>query len=418
MAKKIIIIGGGIMGLSSAFYLQQQGYEVTVIDKDDLSDNCSYGNAGYVCPSHFIPLATPGIIKQGIKWMLNSQSPFYVQPRLSLPLIDWGLKFMRNATAKHVHNAAQPLLDIAIISKKLYEDWLALPEFDFAYEQKGLLELFQTNANAHHAEETVQRAVELGLTDTKLLSRDEVLAMEPGLQINTIGGIYFKCDAHLYPPKLMQQMLQYLQAKGVAFKTNQALISFKKEKQRIVSVTTTKGTYEADEIVIAAGSWSREVSALTGIKIPLVGGRGYSVTLENSPYKLNHPAVLQEARTAITPMDGNKIRFGGTMEITDTNTPPRYNRVQGILNGVKSFYPDWDIAMPPKEKIWYGFRPVSADGLPYIGRSKYMDNVVMATGHAMVGLSLGAATGKLVSEVINNDKLSMDIQPFHPDRFR
>lgn len=406
------------MGLSSAFYLQQSGYEVTVIDKSDLNDNCSYGNAGYVCPSHFIPLATPGIVKQGLKWMWNNRSPFYVQPRLNLALIDWGLKFMRSATPKHVHDAAQPLLDIAIISKKLYEEWLTLPEFDFAYEQKGLLELFQTEAKAHHAEETLHRSLELGLTDTKLLSREEVLAMEPGLNINTMGGLYFKCDAHLYPPKLMQQMLQYLRNKGVQFQTNQPLISFQKEKNKIVSVTTTKATYAADEVVIAAGSWSKEVSALTGIKIPLVGGRGYSVTLENSPYKLNHPAVLMEARIALTSMDGNKIRFGGTMEITDTNTPPRYNRVQGILDGAKMFFPDWTIPMPPEEKIWYGFRPVSADGLPYIGRSKYMDNVVMATGHAMVGLSLGAATGKLVSEVINNEKLSMDIQPFHPDRFR
>ena len=146
-------------------------------------------------------------------------------------------------------------------------------------------------------------------------------------------------------------------------------------------------------------------------------GRGYSVTLENSPYKVNYPAVLLEGRAAITPMDGNKIRFGGTMEITSHKTPPRMNRVQGILNAVKRFYPDFDVPLPPKEKIWYGYRPCSADGLPYIGRVKKYDNLIIATGHSMLGLSLGAGTGKLVNEIVNNQPTSMDIKPFTVERF-
>ena len=146
-------------------------------------------------------------------------------------------------------------------------------------------------------------------------------------------------------------------------------------------------------------------------------GRGYSVTLENSPYKVNYPAVLLEGRAAITPMDGNKIRFGGTMEITSHKTPPRMNRVQGILDAVKRFYPDFDVPLPPKEKIWYGYRPCSADGLPYIGRVKKYNNLTMATGHSMLGLSLGAGTGKLVNEIVNNQSVSMDIKPFMVERF-
>jgi D-amino-acid dehydrogenase len=147
---KVVIIGGGIIGLSSAYYLQESGHEVTVIDKTDMTGNCSYGNAGYVCPSHFVPLATPGIVKQGLKWMLNSKSPFYVQPRFSSSLIDWGMKFMRSATPEKVERAAVPLRDIAILSKKLYEEWTKLPQFSFAYQQKGLLEIFQTAAGAAH----------------------------------------------------------------------------------------------------------------------------------------------------------------------------------------------------------------------------------------------------------------------------
>lgn len=420
---KVIIIGGGIIGLSSAFYLQKSGWDVSVIDKGDFSDNCSYGNCGYICPSHFIPLATPGIVKQGFKWMWNSKSPFYVQPRLDWNLINWGLKFVRSATKDHVAAAAIPLRDIAILSKKEYESWLSTPAFDFAYERKGLLEIFQTDAGGEHARHTLEKAHQLGLTDTQLLSKDELQAMEPQTRINGRGAILFNCDAHCYPDKLMQNLITCLKKKGVKLIANEEVVGFERQGKKISKVITAnsingnKGSFDADEVVIATGSWGRQTAKLLDVKIPLMPGRGYSVTLENSPYKVNYPAVMIEGRAAITPMDGNKIRFGGTMEITSHKTPPRMNRVQGILDAVKRFYPDFDVPLPPKEKIWYGYRPCSADGLPYIGRIKKYDNLTVATGHSMLGLSLGAGTGKLVGEVINNETISMDITPFSAERF-
>lgn len=414
---KVTIIGGGIIGLSSAYYLNETGHEVTVLDRTDMSNNCSYGNAGYVCPSHFVPLATPGIVKQGLKWMWNAKSPFYVQPKLDMALIDWGLKFMRSATPEHVERSAVPLRDIAIISKKLYEDWAKLPAFDFAYEQKGLLEIFQTEKGAEHAKHMVEKAHELGLLDTEILDYTALQQLEPQTKINALGAILFKCDAHLYPNKLMQQLIALLKQKGVKLQGNEEVTGFKNDKGRVTHVVTEKNVYDTDAVVIASGSWSRELAAKLNVKIPLMPGRGYSVTLEDSPYKVNHPAVLVEGRVAITPMDGNKIRFGGTMEVTSTKTPPRMNRVEGILNAVERFFPEFKIEVPPIEKIWYGYRPCSADGLPYIGRTKQWKNVIMATGHAMVGLSLGAGTGKLVSEILNEQQPAMDMTPFDPARF-
>ncbi len=414
---KVVVIGGGIIGLSSAYYLEESGHEVTVLDKTDMRNNCSYGNAGYVCPSHFVPLATPGIVKQGLKWMWNPRSPFYVQPAFNPSLVDWGLKFMRSATAEHVERSAIPLRDIAIISQKLYEEWTGLPQFKFAYEKKGLLEIFQTSAGEAHARHLTEKAQELGLTDTKMLDYEALRQLEPQTRINALGAVFFACDAHLYPNKLMQQLIADLTAKGVILKGNEEVTGFENSNGAINKVLTATNVYEADAVVVASGSWSRELAAKIKLKIPLMPGRGYSVTLENSPYKINHPAVLVEGRVAITPMDGNKIRFGGTMEITSTQTPPRMNRVEGILNAVERFFPEFKIPVPTMDKVWYGYRPCSADGLPYIGRTKQWKNVVMATGHAMVGLSLGPATGKLVSEIINEAKTSMDITAFHPDRF-
>ena len=415
--SKAIIIGGGIIGLSSALYLRRSGWEVTVLDKSDFSDNCSYGNCGYICPSHFIPLATPGIVKQGLKWMWNSKSPFYVQPRLDWNLMSWGLKFIRSATKNHVETAAVPLRDIALLSKKEYEGWLQLPAFSFAYEQKGLLEIYQTEAGAEHAKHTVEKAHELGLTDTRLLAKEELDALEPHTRINGLGAIHFNCDAHCWPNLLMQQLIAYLKQEGVTLLGGEEVIKFEKQEKQVTKVITKNNSFTADEIVLATGSWGRETARLLSLRIPLMPGRGYSITLENSPYRLNYPAVLLEGRAAVTPMDGNKIRFGGTMEITAHKTPPRMNRVQGILDAVKRFYPDFDVPFPRPEDIWYGYRPCSADGLPYIGRVKKYDNLTVATGHSMLGLSLGAGTGKLVAELVNRQVASMEISPFAVDRF-
>ncbi len=414
---KAIIIGGGIIGLSSALYLRNSGWEVTVLDKGDFSDNCSYGNAGYICPSHFIPLATPGIVKKGLKWMRNAKSPFYVQPRFDWNLISWGLKFMRSATKEKVEQAAAPLRDIALLSQQEYEAWLKLPEFDFAYEHKGLLEIFQTEEGADHAQHTMKKAHQLGLTDTVLLSREELAKLEPQTTINALGALYFKCDAHCYPNKLMSDLIAYLKGIGVQLLSNSEVTGFETAGNKISKVKTTNGLLEADEVVMATGSWGRQTAKLAGINIPLMPGRGYSVTLEDSPYKINYPSVLVEGRVALTPMDGNKIRFGGTMEITSHKAPPRMNRVQGILDAVKRYYPQFDVPLPPTEKVWYGYRPCSADGLPYIGRVNKYNNLTIATGHSMLGLSLGAGTGKLVNEIVSHSALSMDIQPFAVERF-
>ncbi len=411
---KAIVIGGGIIGLSSAYYLQQSGWDVTVLDKDDFSDNCSYGNAGYVCPSHFVPLATPGIVTQGLKWMWNSRSPFYVEPRLNAALISWGLKFMKSATAKHVAESAIPLRDIALFSQQLYEEWAKLPDFDFAYEKKGLLEMFQTEANEEHAHHTAHEAAKLGL-EAVMLSKDEVQAMEPQTELNIRGALYFKCDAHLYPQKLMKGLINRLKQKAVQLISKQEVTGFEMNGDQIKTVISNNQRYDADMVVIATGSWSREMAAKLNLNLPLMPGRGYSVTLEDSPFTFNHPAVLQEGRVAITPMDGNKIRFGGTMEITSTKTAPRYKRVEGILNAVERFVPQFKIPMPSPENIWYGYRPCSADGLPYIGKIK--SNAIIATGHAMIGLSVGAGTGKLVAEIANGETPSVDINPYNPKRF-
>ncbi|PSL25035.1 NAD(P)/FAD-dependent oxidoreductase [Chitinophaga ginsengisoli] len=413
---EVIIIGGGIIGLSSAFYLQQAGYAVTVIDRTDMQQGCSFGNAGYICPSHFVPLATPGIVRQGLKWMMDPKSPFYIKPSLNSSMIRWGWQFMKSATKSHVERSAVPLRDIALLSKHLYEEWNRVPGLDFSYDPKGMLELFNTEENAHHAEHTIKDALALGI-EARMIDAQTLQQMEPDTPIKALGAIYFPGDAQLYPNQLMQSLMQYLRQQGVRFVGNQEVTSFITEGNKVQGIKTTTGFHTADHIVLAAGVWSRDLARQLQLNIPMVGGRGYSVTFEDAPYKVRHSVILSEARVAISPMNGNKIRFGGTMEITGLNAPPRMQRVEGILASVKRYFPAYDIPVPAPEKVWYGYRPCSADGLPHIGNLERYPNVTVATGHSMLGISLGAATGKLVSELVARMPASMDITPFKVERF-
>jgi D-amino-acid dehydrogenase len=416
MSQNSIIIGGGIIGLSTAFYLVNAGHAVTIIEKGDLNDNCSFGNAGYVCPSHFVPLAAPGIVWQGLKWMFNNQSPFYVKPSLNSALINWGINFMKSANQKNVDNGAKPLAEIALLSQSEYINWRTILGDNFGYEHKGMLEVFQSENMANHAHETVNKAKELGL-DVSLINKTELQNLEPNLKINGIGALHFKCDAHLNPNLLMNQLINYLKNKGVRFINNEEVAKFEKQDRKISKITTNRNSYLVDNVVIATGSWSREIAKLVNINIPLMPGRGYSLTLDNSKYKLIHPIILSEGRVALTPFQNGTLRIGGTMEIVSTDTNPNFNRVNGILKSVKNFIPEMAIERPDDKNIWHGYRPCSADGMPYIGKSKKYENLVVATGHSMMGLSLGPGTGKLVAEILDDKQTSMQVKAFDIERF-
>ncbi len=403
------------MGLSAAYYLQQGGWNVTVIDKTDLADSCSFGNLGMIVPSHFVPLAAPGMVSQGIKWMFNSRSPFYVKPSLSLDLISWGLKFIKSATPKHLEDSAIPLRDINLFSKALYEELAATPGFGFAMEKKGILMYYKTEKVGEEEVHLAEKAQAMGL-DVEALDKAALQALEPETKINALGAVHYRCDAHLYPNQLIPQLIAHLKAAGVVFKTGHAVEKIVTQGGKIKKVVTAAGEDEGDVVVMAGGSWLPQLTKMAGVSIPLMPGKGYSFTFEHPEQKLNVPAILCEARVAITPM-GGRMRYGGTMEIAPVNDKINIKRVEGIVNGVRDFFPGIQLQVPAEKDIWYGFRPCTPDGLPYIGFSKKISNLVIAGGHAMSGLSLGPATGKLVEELVNGKPASVALEPFSPERF-
>jgi len=412
--SKVLIIGGGIVGLTSAYYLQKKGYEVTVLDKGDITDNCSFGNAGMIVPSHFVPLAAPGMIKQGIRWMFNSKSPFYVRPSLNGNLINWGLKFMKHATAKHVEAAAVPLRDLSLLSKKLYQDLAKEPDFNFELANNGILAFYKTEKAGEEEAHLAAKAIDLGL-DMAVLSADECRALQPGLALDVLGAVHYRDDAHLYPTKLMNALLTYLTSNGVKIEKNKEVDKIEVSGNRIMKVFTGTQAWEADQYVLATGSWSPAVAKMADLKISLMPGKGYSFMEPEPQQRLTIPALLCEARVAITPMNG-QIRYGGTMELDKINTRVNMQRVKGIVESVPNYFPDLKPALPAEKDIWYGFRPSSPDGLPYIGRSTKRENLIIATGHGMMGLSLGPATGLLVSQIVAEEAKALKLEPFSVER--
>ena len=422
---KTTIIGSGVIGLFSAYYLTQQGHEVTIIERTDGDDGCSMGNAGMIVPSHFIPLAVPGMIEKGIRWMFNSESPFYVKPRLDLDLLSWGLKFYQAANKRRVERAMPALRDISLLSKSLYQDLAKTPNFDFSFAEKGLMMLCKTEHSFEEEIAVAKQANELGLI-TKTLTIKDLHQLEPEVKPDVAGAIFYEGDAHLYPNQLVKNLKTYLEKQGVTFLYNTEVTGFELEKDNIKSIKIEQKIGEKSHtsylishtFVVATGSWSPQLTKMLNIGLPMQAGKGYSVTYgQNEGKKLNIPSILLEARVAITPMSDNLIRFGGTMEIGGLNDQINMNRVRGIIKAVPTYFPDYQVVMPQKEQVWYGLRPCSPDGLPYIGRTQKYKNLVIASGHAMMGLSLAPATGKLVQQIIDNQQTTIDIGLYEPERY-
>jgi D-amino-acid dehydrogenase len=412
---KIAIVGGGVIGLSSAYYLTKAGHQVTIIEQSDLKDGCSFGNAGMIVPSHIIPLAAPGMIAKGIRWMFNSSSPFYVKPRLNGDLIKWGYQFYKNSTKEHVAKSAPALKEISLLSKAMYQQLSKELPFDFGYHERGLLMLYQTKETEHEEAETAALANKHGI-EARVLSSSDVQSLEPDVKVNVRGGVYFPGDAHITPQAYVNQMIAYLENHQVTIKSATTVNDFRLANGVIKSIITDQGEFEFDEVIIATGSWSGIITTKLGISLPMQAGKGYSFTLPDVEKNVRVPSIFLEARVAVTPM-GSTLRFGGTMEITGIDHRINMNRVRGIVEAIPRYYPEMKVAMPKQNEVWHGLRPCSPDGLPYIGRSKRINNLVLATGHSMMGLSLGPGTGKLVSEIINRQRTSIDIALFEPERF-
>ncbi len=415
-SKNILVIGGGVIGLCTAYYAARRGHRVTVIDRNpEQRDGCSFGNAGMVVPSHFIPLAAPGMVALGLKWMWNPESPFYIKPRLDLDLLKWAWKFWQASTTGHARRCAPLLRDLSFASRAAYEDLAALPGNDFGLVQRGLLMLCKERHTLDDEAKVAEQARSLGVP-AEVLDAKRTAQLDPAVAMDVAGSIYFPKDCHLSPDLFMACLKRQCDALGVDFLWKTDVSRITHHASRITSVIAGERSFEADEVAMAGGSWSPDIARQLGLNIPMQAGKGYSLTLARPRQLPQLCSIFTEARVAVTPM-GGRLRFGGTMEIAGLNEDINPVRVQGIIKSVRKYFPQFAPDDFAGIQPWRGLRPCSPDGMPYMGRTAKYSNLIIATGHAMMGLSLGPITGKLMAEALSDEPPSFDLTLLDPDRY-
>jgi D-amino-acid dehydrogenase len=413
-SKKVVVVGGGVIGLCSAYYALKRGFSVTVIERESAGgDNCSMGNAGMIVPSHFIPLAAPGMIAKGLRWILNPESPFFVRPRLDPALMRWGWLFYRHSTEKHVAASRELLRDLNLESRRLYAE--LAESGDFGLVPRGLLMLCKTEKGLHEEAEVATAAHQIGL-NAEVLDAAATCKVDPGVTMDVAGSVYFPQDCHLDPARFMHLMRQKILELGGSIENSVSIDSIESRNGVVTAVSGGGRRFEGDQFVVAGGSWSARLLRSIGLKLPLQPGKGYSLTLPTPPELPELCSIFAEAKVAITPM-GQTLRFAGTMEVGGLDLRVNPARVRGIVKSVGAYFPKFAEKDFTGITPWAGLRPVSPDGIPYLGKVSGMPNLVAATGHAMMGLSLGPVSGRLVADLLSGDTPFRPIDAMAPGRF-
>ena len=417
MSRAVLIVGGGVIGLCTALECAQRGFRVMLVERNgERRDGCSYGNTGMVVPSHFVPLAAPGAVALALKWMWNPASPFYVKPRISPDLARWGWKFWRAANAAHVRRASPLLCSLALASRAQYET-LAGDDNDFGFERRGVLMLCRSEHALQEEAAVAGQARSLGLS-AQVLDAKGAAALEPDIRMDVAGAVHVAEDCNVDPERLMDSLQRRCAAAGVSFRWRSEVCDWRMDAARRIRAVRLKSGEElqADEYVLCAGSWAAALARGLGLRLPMQAGKGYSVTLPRARFSPRTCALLTEARVAVSPMNG-RLRFGGTMELAGLDESINAIRVRGIVDAVQRYYPDF--GPPDFERIepWRGLRPCTPDGLPYLGRTARVPNLVVASGHAMLGMTLGPITGRIAADLLEGAAPALDLTPLSPDRY-
>lgn len=401
--------------MSVARALQQRGRQVTVFERDEFAAGCSVGNAGLVVPSHVVPLAAPGVIRQGLRWLLRRDSPFRIKPRVDLGLLKWLWTFYNACSEEHVHRSVPLLRDLNLRSRSIYEAWSNADELDdFGFQSTGLLMLHKTEEGREEDLKEAEYARDAGL-EVSVLSEGEVEQITPHLPSSTHGGVHYHQDALLDPMQLILTLRRTLERNGVSLYEGVAATGFVRENGRIQAIRTSEGRVHAKEVILAAGAWSSTIGKQLGIHVPVEPAKGYSVTFEVSDNRPEVPFILTEEKVSVTPL-GNRMRFAGTLELAGFDSRVDRRRVGPILK-VAEEYTDFNPEQLEEENVWVGFRPCTPDGLPIIGPVPEYENLTLATGHSMMGISLAPITGQLVAEHLVGDPPSVEMAPLHVRRF-
>ena len=414
MSQQIVVIGGGVIGTACAHYLAERGCRVTVIDRGRHGGGASHGNCGYVCPSHVLPLTEPGTLRTAWKSLFQKDAPFKVRPRFDLGLLNWFWHFARRCNYDSMMQAAPGIQALLLSSMTEYERLVDTRQVDCDWEKVGLLYVYRSRERfeAYAAKDVLLR--DQFNEPARRIEPDELAAMEPALKPGLAGGWYYQQDGHLRPDRLMSSWRKLLVQRGVQFLEQTPALGFVSQNGAARAVKTATGEIAADGFVVALGAWAPEMQSQLGCRIPIQPGKGYSITMPRPERCPRYPMIFPETRVAVTPWKSG-YRLGSTMEFAGYDTTIRPERIALLRRGSEPY-----LHQPYCEPVleeWFGWRPMTWDSLPIIGRAPKFSNVHIAAGHNMVGISMGPGTGRLVAELVTDATPHIDPKPYAVTRF-
>ncbi len=409
----VIIVGGGIIGLACAHYLLDKKASVRIIEQDYIGSGASHGNCGLLHFSGVIPLCSPGAVKNEIFRAIRGTSPLYIKPRIDIKLIKWLIKFAGHCNLSHMNSASNAKSDILKYSFHLFETLFAENKIECDFEKKGLLLLFKKKKYFKKYNATNNFLKNYNL-DSKSINAENVQNLEPAVNKGIAGAFHNEHDWHLRPEKLVEAWKAILIKKGLIVEEKCKMLDFGIEHGKIKHVNTIKGQYKADKFVLATGAWTPQMNRQLNLNIPVQPGKGYSITMTKPDSSPEVPCLLYEENMVATPWKSG-YRLGGTMEFSGFNNVLNEKRLAKLITGAKK-YLNTSIEEPVIEE-WTGLRPMTYDDLPIIDRSSFQNNLFVATGHGMLGITMATGTGKAICDMIYENEAKIDIAPFSMNRF-
>jgi D-amino-acid dehydrogenase len=412
--RRVVVVGGGVIGAACAHYLNRDGWSVTVVDAGRFGRGCSHGNCGFVCPSHVLPLAAPGAAWAGLKALFQPNGPLSIKPRFDPALWSWLFHFARRCNRRDMLEAGYAIAALLNSSRALFPQLIAEERLDCEWQTKGLLFVFANRPAMEHYTETDKLLSETFRMPARRVDADELAALEPALRPGLAGGWLYEGDAHLRPDRLMTAWRRALETRGVMVRENCPVRGLVRERGRARAVVAGDGELTADAFVFALGAWTPQLSRYLGCHIPIQPGKGYSLTMPRPAPCPVRPLIFEEHRVAVTPLHSG-YRLGSTMEFAGYDAHLNRRRLELLRDGARPYLRE--PYTEPVQEEWFGWRPMTYDGKPIIDRSPALANVWIAAGHNMLGLSMAPATGRLVAELLAGRTPHVDPAPYAVRRF-
>lgn len=413
-SHRVIIVGGGVIGACAGLSLARAGHRVVIVERGEVGRGASYGNAGLISPGH-APIPQPGTVVRGLKWMLDPTSPLYIAPRLSPSMLRWMIAFARACRPEIYRRNMGVIADLSRGAANGFRE-IADMGVDFEFRAGGYMDVYATDSGLSHARTHAEIVKPLGIRD-EIIDGAEVHGREPALREGLAGAAWHHDGGFADPFRFTRGVIEYARREfGLDCRPRTPVRSFELRDGACVGVRTESGeVIEGDRVVLCAGIYSDALARTIGVRVPMQAAKGYHVHIDQTSPAMRIAAVLGETYVAVTPL-GDAIRLAGTLELSGTNDTMRRKRLEMLTIGASKYL----VGVEPDARVtdeWVGMRPCTADGLPVIGWSPRVKNLLIATGHAMMGFWLGPITGRLVRELMDGDKPSVDMRHLSPSRY-